>query len=218
MKITRQFIISSAIHVTIVLLLLAVTVRSAKLLKPKPYRVTLTAGESAAQPAQVEQPAPTPVPPPPKVKTKTPKIVTRKVKKKKIKKIKTIKPLDENPIKPLPPLKPAPKRTGAVTGPGISTGGDSVWDLMVQNRITENWAQPSKAETGADPPTVEYEIVVERSGKISNIRLKRSSGISTLDNSALAALRKSDPLPKLPKTFNGQTKTVPVIFRIKDNF
>jgi periplasmic protein TonB len=217
MKITKQFIISSVIHVAIVLLLLFVTVKSAKLLKPKPYRVTLTAGEPAAQAAEVEKTAPSPTPPPPEVKTKTPKVVPRKVPKKKIPKIKPIKPLEENQIKPLPPVKTT-NNAGAGKGPGISTGGDSVWDLMVQNRITKNWAQPSKAETGADPPAVEYEIVVERSGKISNIQLKKSSGIAVLDNSAMNALRNSDPLPKLPKTFNGQSKTVPIIFRIKDSF
>ena len=218
MKITRQFIISSAIHVAVVLLLLLVTVKSAKLLKPEPYRVTLTAGESAAQAAEIEEPAPSPTPPPPKVKTEAPKMFTKKVKKKKIPKIESIKPLDEHQITPLPPTEIPKKITGASGGPSISTGGDSVWDLMVQNRITLNWSQPSKAETGADPPAAEYEIVVERSGKISNIRLKRSSGVPALDKSSLEALHKSDPLPKLPKTFNGQSKTVPIIFRIKDSF
>ena len=219
MKITRQFIISSAMHVAIVLLLLLVTVKSAKLLKPEPYRVTLTAGESAAQAAEIEQPAPSPTPPPPpKIETKAPKMFTKKVIKKKIKKIESIKPLDEHPIRPLPPVEPTKKKPGASGGPSISTGGDSVWDMMVQNRITANWSQPSKAETGADPPAAEYEIVVERNGKISNIRKKRSSGIPALDNSARNALDKSNPLPKLPKTFNGQSKTVPIIFRIKDSF
>jgi len=217
-KITRQFFISCLIHIAVVLLLLLVTVKSTRFLEPEPYRVALVPGgrpDSAPETVeQTETPKSQPEP-----KPQTPQIITRKVpERKKIKKIETIKPMSENDIKPIAPINNTTRTPGGGKGPRISTGGDSVWDMMVRDKITRNWDQPSKAEVGTAPPIVEYEIVVARSGKITDITLKKSSGIPALDGSALEALRKSDPLPALPKHITGPSRTVPVNFRIQDEF
>ena len=69
---------------------------------------------------------------------------------------------------------------------------------------------------GTNVPVVEFKIVVARSGKITDIKKTKSSNIPAVDDSALDALRKSDPLPKLPDYYKELRKTLPITFRITD--
>ena len=76
----------------------------------------------------------------------------------------------------------------------------SPWAKRVLLRIQKNWLIPMATEEIVGQP-VEITIVIEKNGKISSIKVKRSSNSDTFDQAAMDALRLSSPLPNLPQDF-----------------
>lgn len=68
---------------------------------------------------------------------------------------------------------------------------------QIQTRITSNWNRLNLANG-----RVEIYFRIKRNGSIEGIRIESPSGNSSLDYMALLAVRRSDPLPKLPDGFN----------------
>jgi colicin import membrane protein len=101
----------------------------------------------------------------------------------------------------------APKRSGG-TYSGQSRGKFSLELASLLNRykskqlnnsISQNWAfNPGLAGGGAD---LEVQLLVKimASGRIESIKVIKQSGNTMLDESAYRAIKKSDPLPPLPK-------------------
>jgi TonB family protein len=88
---------------------------------------------------------------------------------------------------------------GIEGGTGLISDLDSsfpfVWYLQqVQNRITGNWNR-----LGAAQGRVQIYFRIRRDGGIEGARVESPSGSSSLDQSALLAVRRSDPLPPLPE-------------------
>jgi TonB family protein len=71
---------------------------------------------------------------------------------------------------------------------------------QVQNRITGNWNRINSAQG-----RVQIYFRIKRDGSLENIRVEVPSGNGALDQSALLAVKRSDPLPRLPDGFEGQT-------------
>jgi TonB family protein len=87
--------------------------------------------------------------------------------------------------------------TGAVS---FDTAG---WDLgpyarQVQERVSSNWRTPEVQEVLRQKGWVAVHFVVHRDGRITDLAVVRPSGIPSYDQSALNALKSSDPLPPLP--------------------
>jgi len=194
----------------VVTLLGFVAVSTTKFIKPDSHNITLVAGSSQQEPAPVEDQTDPQV----EEKPQPPKLVTRQVPQLKPKPIPKISKIMETESKPKTTAKPPNGRKGG----SIATGGDSLWDVLVQERIKANWNQPSRAVVGRNVPIVEFEIAIDKKGNIISIKKTRSSEIPALDQSAREALEKSNPLPPLPKYFETDHKTVPIIFRIPDDF
>jgi TonB family protein len=71
------------------------------------------------------------------------------------------------------------------------------WYLQqVQSRITGNWNRLSSAQG-----RVQIYFRIKRDGGIEGARIDSPSGNAALDQSALLAVRRSDPLPRLPEGF-----------------
>ena len=113
--------------------------------------------------------------------------------------------------------------TGSQGGVGISTGsgmsnskitngvqGGSIcvanldnnfpfaWYIQqIQIRITSNWNRLNLADG-----RVEIYFRIKRNGSIEGIRIESPSGNISLDHMAFLAVRRSDPLPRLPDGFN----------------
>jgi TonB family protein len=88
---------------------------------------------------------------------------------------------------------PAPAR--------VSTNGDFKypWYLInVQQKLEKNW-NPS---TENHQLKVVVSFTIDKSGMISEPRIVKSSGNSSLDNLALRAVKLSAPFPKLPPEFS----------------
>jgi TonB family protein len=95
--------------------------------------------------------------------------------------------------------------SGIAGGSGLVGDIDSdfpfVWYLQqTQSRITGNWNRISSAQG-----RVQIYFRIKRDGSLEGIRIESPSGNATLDQSALLAVKRSDPLPRLPDGFEGQT-------------
>jgi protein TonB len=102
-----------------------------------------------------------------------------------------------------PPAPPPPRGlpTGSVQGAGALTLNAAdfpfAWYLRaVHNKISERW--DPHARDGAQP-TVVFEI--GRDGKVSALKIERSSGNTLYDQTALRAIMDATPFPELPKEF-----------------
>jgi TonB family protein len=64
---------------------------------------------------------------------------------------------------------------------------------MIKGKIEQNWNPPSVRFAAGDP-TVRVTFRILRSGEVVDLALARPSGWSTLDQSAIQAVRASAPL------------------------
>lgn len=79
----------------------------------------------------------------------------------------------------------------------------SEWDLgpyarKVQERVQTNWRVPEAQEVLRQKGWVSIRFVIHRDGQVTDLAVLRSSGIPSYDQSALNALRSSNPMPALP--------------------
>jgi colicin import membrane protein len=68
---------------------------------------------------------------------------------------------------------------------------------QVQGQITGNWNRLTSAQG-----RVQIYFRIKRDGSIDGLRVESPSGTSFLDQSALLAVRRSDPLPRLPEGYD----------------
>ena len=100
---------------------------------------------------------------------------------------------------------------GLKASAGVQGGSGLIGDLdgafpylwytqQIQNRITGNWNRLNSAQG-----RVQIYFRIKRDGGIEGARIDSPSGNAALDQSALLAVRRSDPLPRLPEGFEAQT-------------
>jgi len=99
----------------------------------------------------------------------------------------------------IPGLKAA---TGLQGGFGLISDLDGNFPYVsylqqVQTRITGNWNRLNAAQG-----RVQIYFRIKRDGAIDGARVESPSGDAFLDQSALLAVRRSDPLPRLPEGFD----------------
>jgi TonB family protein len=88
-----------------------------------------------------------------------------------------------------------------------------VWYLQqIQSRITGNWNRTSAA-TGR----VQVYFRIKRDGSIDGLRVESPSGSGSLDQSALLAVRRTDPMARLPEGFEGSSLGVRFWFTFLGN-
>jgi TonB family protein len=95
--------------------------------------------------------------------------------------------------------------SGVAGGSGLVGDIDSdfpfIWYLQqAQSRITGNWNRISSTLG-----RVQIYFRIRRDGSLEAVRVELPSGNAALDQSALLAVKRSDPLPRLPDGFEGQT-------------
>jgi protein TonB len=113
-----------------------------------------------------------------------------------------------------------PGPLGAVTGTGGQMGplffdpqgaDFTEWVQRFKNEVYRNWILPPSAALGIGGGEVDFEFVVDRNGRMTDVRLLESSGTGSLDRAARNALVASLLLP-LPKDFAPDTVTMKVGF------
>ena len=85
---------------------------------------------------------------------------------------------------------------------------------MLQGKITRNWKQPSARFTGGEALTVRVSFRVLRSGDVAALNVARTSGWTTVDQSALQAVRASAPFAPLPDTYKDAHLDVTIDFTV----
>ncbi|KND60670.1 Ferric siderophore transport system, periplasmic binding protein TonB [Candidatus Burkholderia verschuerenii] len=163
--------------------------------------------------SETPQPAPQPVavetPPPPKpVPKPEPKPIPKPIPKPKVK----------PKVEPKPTPMPVTEAPSQIAAPAI---GKPTMDLAAPKNVAHlscNIAQPeypAMARRRGETGTATVRLTVGLSGKIENVTLQKSSGLSRLDDAALDAVRGSACSPYKE---NGEairaTATVPFVFSL----
>jgi TonB family protein len=111
-------------------------------------------------------------------------------------------------------------RAGIPTGTGKNLSGlqfdpqgadFTLWVNRFKDEVYRNWNVPQSALFGAARGHVDFEFTVERDGRMSALRLLKSSGTASLDKAAQFALESSRLLP-LPDDYGPQRVTMQVAF------
>ena len=90
---------------------------------------------------------------------------------------------------------------GPVTGSGKNARAIDLYNLELMYRIQQNWAFNRQLAGGNDNMEVRILIKILKSGQIRDIWFETRSGNRLLDESALKAVRKSNPLSPLPRGY-----------------
>ncbi len=70
----------------------------------------------------------------------------------------------------------------------------SMLDEIIVERVSKNWKQPEALPKGK---SVEIQIDIDRLGRITGAKIMRSSGVNSLDSSALQAVMKTGEIPEI---------------------
>jgi protein TonB len=117
------------------------------------------------------------------------------------------------PTQERPREEPPPAQTGSarVTAQRFPYS----WYLsIVQGKVSSNWSQPSARLIVEDSLTTSVSFVIRRDGSVHDVRVVRSSGRSTVDQSAAKAVRESVPFPPLPDDYLEQRLDITIDFTI----
>jgi colicin import membrane protein len=110
--------------------------------------------------------------------------------------------------------------TGEAGTGGASSGFMSIKHKMYYNliwqRIRSAWVLPEGALGGKKDLETIIAIRIAKDGRIEEIQFEKKSGNAQLDESALRAIKKANPLPPLPSGFEGDTFDVGVRFTPSD--
>jgi len=102
----------------------------------------------------------------------------------------------------------------AGVGFGDSAFGDRYGTYVeaMTRRISQNWLKSLVDSRVASAPRVYLGFEIARDGTVSNVEIKQSSGIPSLDRSAQRAILASNPLPALPADYRGSSVSVNFYF------
>ena len=82
--------------------------------------------------------------------------------------------------------------------PGAIEFPDPHYLQIIQTKVTENWTPPQGILGQKKELTLLVFFTINRKGQIGQIQVEDTSGSSLLDDSALRAVRLTNPLPPLP--------------------
>jgi TonB family protein len=113
-------------------------------------------------------------------------------------------------------------RVGLGEGPGFGSGYASQIGLssfpftyylqIIRDRVSSNWftSLVDPGVSGYLHVTVRFKIF--KTGQISDLKVEESSGIRSLDQSAIRAIYNSAPFPPLPKEYSEEYLMISIIF------
>jgi len=102
------------------------------------------------------------------------------------------------------------------TGGGGDFGSRYAWYVrVVQQKVSENWLKYEVDPRIADAQRVYLTFDITREGRPSNIQIEQSSGVPSLDQSAVRALQRIDTFGPLPSDYSGNRVSVEFWFDYK---
>lgn len=82
-------------------------------------------------------------------------------------------------------------------GPALAASEAEIYLNQVERRITAVWSLPANSRG----VKVVLRMNLEKSGRVSDVRVEKSSGDEKFDRSAIHAVRRASPFPSPPKSF-----------------
>jgi protein TonB len=109
---------------------------------------------------------------------------------------------------------------GSQGGLAFNQGGDFgakyAWYVnVVRQKVSENWRRYEIDPTIPSAPRVYVTFEIARNGEPQNVRVEQSSGIPSLDISAVRALQRIDTFGPLPADYSGSRVSVEFWFEYK---
>ena len=185
----------------------------------EPVQPTVQPAQPVVQP-QPEPPKPEPKPPPEETAAAGDVVYSEQA---------APTPKKEDP-KPPPPSAPEtiedpgaePDGGGSTERIGDSSGGVQAageislfgwYQSSVSRALYSTWRRPLLAGL-REPLTVLISFDIQKNGSVTGLRVIESSGVQTLDRSALRAVTDASPLPRLPPAWRGSSMTAAYMFEI----
>ena len=182
------------------------TVQEPEPIKPEPIKKEVKpitepikpVKQKSPEPAPVQETEPTPAePPPPAVITAAPKV-------------------DAPPVIVVPPPEPTIK-----TGPSEDeiNAAKATFTENVQTELRRNHRYPTIAEKRGIQGEAKVKIVLDKEGNVVSVTIVESSGNDSLDQGAIATVKRSNLRKFYPSILQGRTYeiTVPISFTIADS-
>jgi protein TonB len=102
------------------------------------------------------------------------------------------------------------------TGNGGDFGSQFAWYVQaVQRKVTENWLKYEVDPRISDAKRVYLTFDIARDGHPANVQVEQSSGVPSLDQSAVRALQRIDTFGPLPPDYSGSKVSVEFWFDYK---
>jgi protein TonB len=102
------------------------------------------------------------------------------------------------------------------TGGGGDFGSRYSWYVqVVRQKVSENWLQYEVDPSIHDARRVYIDFEITRTGQPKNITISQSSGVPSLDQSAVRALKRIDTFGPLPPDYRGNSVNVEFWFDYK---
>jgi colicin import membrane protein len=104
---------------------------------------------------------------------------------------------------------------GQGSGNRIALG---LYRAEVMAKVTGNWSYPAALNGPKNKNDCEAIVVVTANsdGTISDVELKHSSGNPIFDESVLKAIKRSEPLPRLPEGYTQQSEEIEFTFNLSE--
>jgi len=92
------------------------------------------------------------------------------------------------------------------------------WRRDIVGHINRFKRYPSESRSARDEGTVEVTFIMDRQGRVLQLKISKSSGINRLDRAAVAILALAEPLPAPPAGVKTATiqQTIPINYRWRD--
>jgi protein TonB len=127
-----------------------------------------------------------------------------------------VAPPDEPPPQPIEhPKPPTPAVPARVKGGALRV--DTGWQTALVRHLQQYKRYPSDAQSRGEEGVVQLSFTVDRSGRVLNREIVRSSGHRELDNEVMSMIERAQPLPPFPASMP-QAKldlTVPIRFSLQ---
>ncbi len=84
----------------------------------------------------------------------------------------------------------------------LGNAAESNYKGKVRSKVQRHFKYPKSADRAGVKGTVTVSFVVSASGGVSGVRIVKGSGSPVLDEAAMNAVRRAEPLPKIPEGAN----------------
>ncbi len=199
----KAFLISLSVHTSILLLVVLVAIvkqRTSRFEIPQFVQLIPDIIE------QVEKPVKPSKQPTTQRLKKTPD--TSKLRAKILTRLKTMDTADS--VKPVESLQPVSKEDVHISAGKFPY----LWYLtVIKTKLSNAWVPPSEYIISKEGVSVTVCFTVNKNGIMSNVKIKHSSGMKLLDNSALDAVKSVGTLPALPSEWREEYLNVSIIFK-----